>query len=52
MSTLSDLVLGTPEPFEHRRDMALGMIYAASKCDELTPLAVGALAGYVLELSA
>lgn len=49
---LSDLVLDTPEPFERRRGLALGMIYMASKYDGLSPAAVSALVGYVLDLPA
>lgn len=52
ITTLSDLVLDTPAPFEQRRGMAMGMIYGAGKRDELTPQEVGTLVAYVLDLPA
>ena len=52
IGALSDLVLDTPELFERRRGLALGMIYMAGKYDGLSPAAVGALVSYVLDLPA
>ena len=52
IGALSDLVLDTPDPFERRRGLALGMVYMAGKYDGLSPAAVGALVGYVLDLPA